>query len=724
MGRRKQSSLGRAIVKKQFSGSQRRGNEVAGVGSEHQFKHVVESNEGVLASITEASDIDELLVNAQMSGREFEVEHERAVVLDKRVYLAHVQDTPPQHQLGVLGTAKGEAGASLPIPLRPAWHRGMKADELHARERETFLEWRRTLVHLEEESGVLLTPYEKNLEVWRQLWRVVERSDVVLQIVDARNPLLFYCPSLDEYVKNTPRVMGEPTERQGPVEDHTHTLLLINKSDFLSLEQRKLWSAYLKAKNIPFIFFSAHIAAEQEEEAARLAETEEAKQALEAAGTSVSPRFARRHREVMEKHNDEMQQKQNLVNAKIVEEQRSAAPVKAEKQEETEAQTESDHGEGNHQEETEAQTESDHDEESDSDISTTTDAAAGAAAPVSEGSSPAGSSATIADTLSSVDVSEESTRVLSRDQLIEYLLKTYLPLVGEPKDGQPRQLMVGMVGYPNVGKSSTINVLYGTKKTTVSSTPGKTKHFQTLRVSLEESPHEADDLELWLCDCPGLVFPSLVSTKAHMVVNGLLPIDTLRDYRGPISLLCTRIPRWMWLDSYGLRLPMPPDHLPENEPPSVDELLQAYGMLRGFMNSHGTADAGRTARTLLKDYVDGIKLLYCAPPPPIVDEESLALTPEQCAQRAKDYNLLGTRQEANASKVEKRSAVQMQRTRKVAGLDDFLNQQNIRAHQTRLHGMTRGRTALSRAGGRGGGQLPSKKANRRGGGRVKRWDQV
>jgi len=37
-----------------------------------------------------------------------------------------------------------------------------------------------------------------------------------------------------------------------------------------------------------------------------------------------------------------------------------------------------------------------------------------------------------------------------------------------------------MVGYPNVGKSSTINRLIGTKKIAVSSTPGKTKHFQTL----------------------------------------------------------------------------------------------------------------------------------------------------------------------------------------------------------------------------------------------------
>ena len=42
-----------------------------------------------------------------------------------------------------------------------------------------------------EEQDHVMTPFEKNLEVWRQLWRVVERSKVVVQIVDARNPLLF-----------------------------------------------------------------------------------------------------------------------------------------------------------------------------------------------------------------------------------------------------------------------------------------------------------------------------------------------------------------------------------------------------------------------------------------------------------------------------------------------------------------------------------------------------
>lgn len=37
---------------------------------------------------------------------------------------------------------------------------------------------------------------------------------------------------------------------------------------------------------------------------------------------------------------------------------------------------------------------------------------------------------------------------------------------------------IGLVGYPNVGKSSTINALLTFKKVSVSATPGKTKHFQ------------------------------------------------------------------------------------------------------------------------------------------------------------------------------------------------------------------------------------------------------
>ena len=51
----------------------------------------------------------------------------------------------------------------------------MSANELQALERTDFLTWRRNLAQLTEQEHVMITPYERNLDFWRQLWRVVER---------------------------------------------------------------------------------------------------------------------------------------------------------------------------------------------------------------------------------------------------------------------------------------------------------------------------------------------------------------------------------------------------------------------------------------------------------------------------------------------------------------------------------------------------------------------
>lgn len=48
---------------------------------------------------------------------------------------------------------------------------------------------------------------------------------------------------------------------------------------------------------------------------------------------------------------------------------------------------------------------------------------------------------------------------------------------GQREDEDDERMVVGTVGYPNVGKSSVINVLMGVKKVSVASLPGKTKHF-------------------------------------------------------------------------------------------------------------------------------------------------------------------------------------------------------------------------------------------------------
>lgn len=116
--------------------------------------------------------------------------------------------------------------------------------------------------------------------------------------------------------------------------------------------------------------------------------------------------------------------------------------------------------------------------------------------------------------------------------------------------------MVGLTGYPNVGKSSTINALFGAKKTAVAATPGKTKHFQTLNVTPA----------LTLCDCPGLVLPTYAASKADLVAAGrqhavCLPLHSLM-MRGAIicrvgcqAACCRRVMHNLNLTAVHIRCP-------------------------------------------------------------------------------------------------------------------------------------------------------------------------
>ncbi|OON16528.1 hypothetical protein X801_07658, partial [Opisthorchis viverrini] len=126
--------------------------------------------------------------------------------------------------------------------------------------------------------------------------------------------------------------------------------------------------------------------------------------------------------------------------------------------------------------------------------------------------------------LSDPDSSIQSTQLFGTEELLNLLQNDIYP--SNAPRLSPSQLTVGFVGYPNVGKSSTLNALMGCKKTAVSATPGRTKHFQTLCVRPG----------LILCDCPGLVMPSFVYSKADLVVAGILSIDEMRDCLSPIGL--------------------------------------------------------------------------------------------------------------------------------------------------------------------------------------------
>lgn len=115
----------------------------------------------------------------------------------------------------------GEILKNLRIPRRPKWDESTSAALLQHLENSAFLNWRRELAKVEENYQDLhITPYEKNPEVWRQLWRVIEKSDIIVQIVDGRDPLFFRCEDVENYVKE--------------IDSFKENVLLINKADLLS----------------------------------------------------------------------------------------------------------------------------------------------------------------------------------------------------------------------------------------------------------------------------------------------------------------------------------------------------------------------------------------------------------------------------------------------------------------------------------------------------------
>jgi large subunit GTPase 1 len=188
------------------------------------------------------------------------------------------------------------------------------------------------------------------------------------------------------------------------------------------------------------------------------------------------------------------------------------------------------------------------------------------------------------------------------------LILNSLTLLDSESD-HPRKTQIGLVGYPNVGKSSTINALIGAKKVSVSSTPGKTKHFQTIHLSDR----------VILCDCPGLVLPNFATTKAELVCNGILPIDQLREFTGPAGLVAKQIPQFFLEALYGMKIIIRPLEEGGTGIPTAEELLMAYAKARGFTRTgQGQPDESRAARYILKDYVKG-KLLFCQPPPGDID---------------------------------------------------------------------------------------------------------
>ena len=361
----------------------------------------------------------------------------------------------------------------LSIPKKPKYKKGMKKEDYIKLEKESFLAWRKALAEEEMKNiNKAITPYEKNLEVWKQLWLTVEKGQILFQIVDGRNPLYYRCPDLEKYIKE--------------IDNNKEIILIINKADLMNEKLRQNWSEYFKENNIKYIFFSA------------INEIEK-----------------------MEKN----EKNENNI-------------LKEEK------------------------------------------------------------------------IDQTDYRIFTRNDLIQYIKEIGEKIPKNNTNNNNNALMVGFIGYPNVGKSSIINVLMKTKKAAVANIPGRTKHYQTLFLPSEPNLNILPK-SICLVDCPGLIFPSFTSSKADMLVNGIYPIDTISEIYNPIQIIINLIPSKILSNFYKVNLP---------DIYSAKQFLQIIAKKRGFYTGNGLPEEAKTAKLVLRDYTSG-KLLFCHLRPDFSEEK-------------------------------------------------------------------------------------------------------
>jgi len=183
-------------------------------------------------------------------------------------------------------------------------------------------------------------------------------------------------------------------------------------------------------------------------------------------------------------------------------------------------------------------------------------------------------------------VLNSSFTVVGADTLLQ-LLKNYAR-IGEKK----KALMVGIVGYPNVGKSSVINSLKRTAAVKVGGNAGVTRCAQEVQL----------DSKLTLIDSPGVVFAGNSSDPAVILRNASAP-EALEDPVAVIGALLQKAPKQAIMRHFAV---------PDFQTP-VGFLTQV-AKLKGKLKKGGAANHDAAAVYVLNEWTSG-KLRYYTNPP-------------------------------------------------------------------------------------------------------------
>tara|TARA_B100000795_G_scaffold230819_1_gene188405 strand:+ start:265 stop:1647 length:1383 start_codon:yes stop_codon:yes gene_type:complete len=141
----------------------------------------------------------------------------------------HSRESPPADFLTKSKTDISTLPPPPPLthPIRPHWNPTISAEIHEQNEQTQFEQW----LVATRSNYPNIPPYELNLEVWRQLWRVCEFSQTIVVVADIRCPTYHISPSL----------MHELLHQR-----KKHVVILLNKTDLVTQQHIDVWKHYLE----------------------------------------------------------------------------------------------------------------------------------------------------------------------------------------------------------------------------------------------------------------------------------------------------------------------------------------------------------------------------------------------------------------------------------------------------------------------------------------------
>ncbi|GAB4841302.1 Guanine nucleotide-binding protein-like nsn1 [Ancistrocladus abbreviatus] len=178
-----------------------------------------------------------------------------------------------------------------------------------------------------------------------------------------------------------------------------------------------------------------------------------------------------------------------------------------------------------------------------------------------------------------------------------------------------KSITVGVIGLPNVGKSSLINSLKRSHVVNVGATPGLTRSMQEVHL----------DKNVKLLDCPGVVMLKSGQNDASIALRNCKRIEKLEDPVGPVEEIIKLCPANVLVPLYKI---------PSFD--SVQDFLQKVATVRGKLKKGGIVDIEAAARIVLHDWNEG-KIPYYTMPPSRKQGEALGM--RIVSELGKEFNI-------------------------------------------------------------------------------------